>query len=119
MRMAKASQQDVDKLRTWLQFNDELCKINPTSENDWYRFKKDWSSEDDFNKIIEHCECEKLFDWDYYMDYYLTYISNIHMRVIFGFELLLNNACDPELNYLDFNKEIKKGLELFYKEEQK
>lgn len=28
MRMAKAPQEHVDRLRRWMQFNDELCKID-------------------------------------------------------------------------------------------
>jgi hypothetical protein len=30
------------------------------------------------------------------------------MRVIMGFEVLVDNACDPDLDYLDFKPEIKK-----------
>jgi ketol-acid reductoisomerase len=33
------------------------------------------------------------------------------MRILFGFEVLVENACDPDLDYLDFNKEIKEALE--------
>jgi len=118
MRIAKASQKDVNTLRTWLQFNDELCKINPKNEYEWSRFKEDWSDEDDFNKIIEHCECEKSFDWDYYMDYFQTYIYHIHTRIIFGYETLVSNVCDPELDYLDFNKEIKQAIEHYNQKEK-
>jgi hypothetical protein len=109
MRMAKAPQEHVDRLRKWLQFNDELCKIDPTNEFEWDEFKKDW--EDDFNPIIKHCEDEDGFNWEYYMDYYQSVISHIHMRIIFGFEVLVDNVCDPELDYLDFNPELKKLLE--------
>jgi hypothetical protein len=109
MRMAKAPQEHVDRLRKWLQFNDELCKIDPTNEFEWDEFKKDW--EDDFNQIIKHCEDEDGFNWEYYMDYYQSDISHIHMRIIFGFEVLVDNVCDPELDYLDFNPELKKLLE--------
>jgi ketol-acid reductoisomerase len=33
------------------------------------------------------------------------------MRIIMGFEVLVDNACDPELDYLDFKKEIKELME--------
>jgi hypothetical protein len=33
------------------------------------------------------------------------------MRIIFGFEVLVDNVCDPDLDYLDFNPELKKLLE--------
>ena len=109
--MAKAPQEHVDRLRRWMQFNDELCKIDPTNEFEWDEFKKDWDEEDDFKKIIKHCEDDEGFNWEYYMDYYQSNISYIHMRILFGFEVLVENACDPDLDYLDFNKEIKEVLE--------
>jgi ketol-acid reductoisomerase len=62
-------------------------------------------------KIIKHCEDDDGFNWEYYMDYYQSNISYIHMRIIMGFEVLVNNACDPELDYLDFKKEIKELME--------
>lgn len=109
--MAKAPQKHVDRLRIWMQFNDELTKIDPTYSNDWEAFKKDWEDEDDFMKIIKHCEDDDGFNWEYYFDYYRCEISHIHMRVILGYEILVDNCCDPELDYLDFNKEIKKALD--------
>ena len=33
------------------------------------------------------------------------------MRVIFGFEVLVDNVCDPDLDYLEFKPEIKKLFE--------
>lgn len=109
--MAKAPQEHVDKLRTWMQFNDELCKIDPTNEYEWKAFKNDWEDTEDFNHIIKHCEDEYGFSHEYYFDYYQSYISYIHMRIIFGYEVLVDNCCDPELDYLEFNKEIKEALE--------
>lgn len=115
LRMAKASQEDINKLRTWLQFNDELCKIDAENEYEWGRLKEDWEDEDDFQKIIKYCENEGGFSWESYMDYYRSYISHIHMRIILGFEILLDNCCDSELDYLEFNQDIKQALEKFEK----
>ncbi len=109
--MAKAPQEHVDRLRRWMQFNDELCKIDPTNHFEWNRFKKDWEDEEDFNKIIKHCQDDQGFTWEYYMDYYQSYISHIHMRVILGYDVLVENACDPDLDYLEFNPEIRNLLE--------
>jgi hypothetical protein len=33
------------------------------------------------------------------------------MRVIIGYEVLVDNVCDPDLDYLDYKPEIKKLLE--------
>jgi hypothetical protein len=111
LRMSKAPQEHVDRLRRWMQFNDELCKIDPTNEFEWDELKKDWEDENDFKEIIKHCEDDGEFSWEYYMDYYQSNISYIHMRIIFGYEVLVQNSCDPELDYLDYNKEIKSALE--------
>jgi hypothetical protein len=103
MRMAKSPQEHIDRLRRWLQFNDELCKIDPTSDYDWDRFMEDWGEDERFVPIIKHCTEEG----EYYWDYYDTQISHIHMRILMGYEVLVDNVCDTELDYLDFNKELK------------
>jgi hypothetical protein len=110
MKMAKAPKEHIERLRNWLKFNDELCKIDP--ESDWDEFKKDWQDDEDFDSIIKHCEDEDgRFIYEYYFDYYQSNISHIHMRIIIGFEVLLDNVCDPELDYLDYNSELKKLME--------
>lgn len=111
LRMAKASEKDIKTLRTWLQFNDELSKINPSNEYEWNSLKNDWEGEDDFMQIINSISDEDGFNMEYYFDYYNHKISYIHMRIILGYEILLDNCCNPELDYLDFNAEIKEALE--------
>ncbi len=111
MRMAKAPQEHVDRLRIWMQFNNEFCKIDPTNEFEWDEFKKDWEDEEDFVPIIKHCEDKGRFNFDYYMDYYQQHISWIHMRIIYGYEVLVENVCDPDLDYLAFKPEIKQLME--------
>ena len=108
MTMSKAPQEHVDRLRIWMQFNDELCKIEPTNKYEWKEFKNNWSEDEDFSSIIKHCENDEGFSWEYYMGYYQSNISYIHMRIIFGFEVLVDNVCDPDLGYLEFKPEIKK-----------
>jgi len=109
--MAKAPQEQVEQLRNWMQFNDELCKIEPTNEYEWKRFKNDWSEDEDFGPIIRQCEDDEGFSWEYYMNYYQSNISWIHMRIIMGFEILVENVCDPDLDYLEYNKELKGLIE--------
>jgi hypothetical protein len=33
------------------------------------------------------------------------------MRIIYGYEVLVENVCDPDLDYLEYKPEIKKLLE--------
>ena len=112
MKMSKAPKEHVDKLRTWLQFTDELTSIDPENEREWQRFKDDWSEDEDFDPIIKHCEDEDgRFVYSYYFDYFQSHISHIHMRVVFGYEVLVDNVCDPNLDYLEFKPEIKSLME--------
>jgi hypothetical protein len=112
MRMAKAPKEHVDRLRIWLQFTDELSKIDPEYKKEWESFKEDWSEDEDFQPIIKHCQDENgRFVYPYYFDYFQSNISYIHMRIIFGYEVLIDNVCDPELDYLEFKPELKKLLE--------
>ena len=111
MKMAKAPKEHIDRLRNWMQFNDELCKINPSEKRQWDKFKEDWEEHEEFAKIITLCEnASGYFEWEYYMDYYQNHISHIHMRVIFGYQVLLDNVCDPEADTLEYKKEIKQYL---------
>lgn len=106
--MAKAPQEHVDKLRKWMQFNDNLMQIDPTYHKEWEEFKRDWFEDEDFKSMIEEIQDEEgNFNWEFYASYYQCQISHIHMRIIFGYEVLVQNVCDPELDYLDYNKEIK------------
>lgn len=110
--MSKAPKEHIDKLRRFLQFTDELSKIDPENRREWERLKEDWSEDEEFSPIIKHCEDEDgRFIYEYYFDYYQSQISHIHMRIIFGFEILLDNVCDPDLDYLDYKPELKKLLE--------
>ncbi len=92
--MAKAPQEHVDRLRTWMQFNDEFCKIDPTNQREWNEFKKDWEDEDD----IFNC----LFEYD--LDGY-NLAEYLKSKVNLAF-------CDAELvDILDDMIYVKKSLE--------
>ena len=113
MKMAKAPKEHVDRLRSWLQFTDEIAQIDPENKREWISFKEDWSDEEDFTPIIKHCEDDEgRFIYSYYFDYFQRNISYIHMRIIFGYEVLVDNVCDPDLDYLEFKSEIKKLMEV-------
>lgn len=107
LRLSKASNDHIYTLRNWLQFNDELCKIDVDNEWEWNRFMEDWADEEDFSEIIKYCNVDGFFTVEGYMNYYQQRISHIHTRIILGYSTLLENCCDPDLDYLDFNKEIK------------
>jgi hypothetical protein len=112
MRMAKAPQEHVDRLRVWMQFNDELMKIDPLYYSEWEIFKEDWSEDEDYTNIIKELEDEEgHFSWELYASYYQRNISHIYGRILWGFEVLVENVCDPDLDYLDYKSELKKLME--------
>jgi len=116
LRMAKAPKEHIDRLRTWMQFTDEISKIDLDNQREWESFTEDWKHEEDFIKIIKHCTDEyDCFSSEYYFDYFHSNISYIYSRIILGFEILLDNCCDQKLDYLDFNKDISQGLNLLEK----
>jgi hypothetical protein len=110
MRLAKATQKDIDKLRIWLQFNDELSKIDPSNVFAWQNFKDDWNEDEDFSPIIKQIESGDDFDTEAYFDFHFNYISHIHSRIVLGYETLVNSVCDPNKSYLTFNESIEKAV---------
>ena len=111
MRLAKAKEKDVDKLRLWLQFNDALCEIDTENEIEWRAFKRDWDEDEEFTPIITACDEEDYFSAEGYFNYYKRHVSHVHGRITLGYSTLVENCCDPDLDYLDFNKKIKEAFE--------
>lgn len=82
IRMARASQQEIDRLREF------FYELNLNA--------------DDYQ--IDEC---RLGLW---VIQQLKELPNVE-RILFGYETLLANACDPSLDYLDWKPEIKLYLE--------
>lgn len=62
----------------------------------------------------------KTSDSSAFLENLLKHISAIHyQRILWNCSTLLDNCADPDLSYLDFNKDIKAGLELLEKERGK
>lgn len=52
-------------------------------------------------------------DPEVFIEDLVRHLSNIHFqRILFNCEVLLNNCADPDQDVLDWNPDIKKGLEL-------
>ena len=111
MKMAKAPKEHVERLIRWMQFNDELCRLNPLNKFEWNVFIEDWGDDERFQPIIHHCVDDYGFNWEYYWDYYEREIAHIHMRILLGYEILVDNVCDPDLDYLDYKKDLKQLIE--------
>ena len=116
MKVSKAKQEHIDKVRSFLQLTEQLSKIDTQSSYEWKKLKEDWEGDDDFISIIKKIEDENGFNVELYFDYFRYNISHLYHRILMGFEVLLDNCCNPEVDFLDFNDDIKMGLELLNKQ---
>lgn len=82
MKMAKASEKDIENLREFLEIIEEYIEKAQMGVLD--------SEEEDIlrNHIQEN-------------------FPNGWRRVVSGYEVLFENCCDPTLDYLDFKPELK------------
>lgn len=83
LRQAKADQKDFDELLGFLQTIDDMA-----------------DNGDDAEEIGA-----------YVIDYFATCRGGGWQRVVWGYDVLVKNAADPELDYLDWKPEIKAILE--------
>lgn len=80
IRMAKASQHDVDEVMSFLQELEEKTDDYDCSDNEL----GEWVNQN-FHKIYGKYE-----------------------RILLGFSTLVDNVCDPNIDYLDYTPELKR-----------
>jgi hypothetical protein len=83
MTMAKATPEQVQTLR------------------DWFRELQDHLED-------EYADPENIGNW--VLDTFKPRRIDEYERILFGFETLVENACDPALSYLEWKPEIKAAL---------
>jgi hypothetical protein len=102
MRLARAKEEEIFQLRDFLSEIEEFG--NNESYGDFYEV--DWENYEVLSKINHKSPEDFIIGIS-------DYLSKIHYRkILFNCSTLLENCADLELDYLDFNKDIKKGLEL-------
>lgn len=82
LRMSKATPDQVNRVREWFQKLEELLDDEKTDSSDYGRW------------ISAHYQ-EVADDWE---------------RILMGYDVLIENACDKSLSYLDFKPEIKTAI---------
>jgi len=82
LRMAKAPQSDIDAVRQFLQTLEEKMIYEETSD-----------------EVLVHWLAQAYPEIDGLWD-----------RILFGYETLVANVCDPSLTYLDYKPEIKQAM---------
>jgi hypothetical protein len=81
--MAKASKEEWEAVMQFANQIEDYIK---------YRFTSD-TSDEDILKLVRNAPCL--------------------LRVVFGYQVLVDNACDPALDHLDFKPELKRACDFY------
>lgn len=120
MRMAKAHPEEFDKTMDFVNVMDSLLDDRWffSQEESW----RDWDDDDEDKKLLLKIE-QELKDYEGEDDYRIILYEFIKRkwreanrsgsfgRIIMDAETLIQNCCDPDLDYLDFKPEMKKAFE--------
>jgi len=105
MRLAKTNHEEIDRLQSAL------------NEVEWlHKELKNTDFEDvDFSEFEIMSKFDKTKPEAFLGDL-VHHLAAIHFqRILWNCKTLLDNCADPELSHLDFNPDIKAGLELLEK----
>lgn len=131
--MAKANPEEFERTMKFVNIMEALFESNPyslmESETSW----REWDDDDEDKQLLLEIEKEVAEEygasWDGKPDSRLVLFEFIKRkwkeanysgsfgRIIVDAEVLIDNACDPELDYLEWKPEIKEALEKYEKEE--
>lgn len=123
MKMAKADEQEFDKVMSFIQVMDELFMSRFFSnEDDW----RDWDDDNEEKKLLLEIEKEiRETDgelWDGSVDNRLVLYEFIKRRwrqanycgsfdrIVMDASVLIDNVCDPDLDYLEYKPEIAAAI---------
>ena len=126
MKAAKADKEEIDRVQKFYNLVESLLDSRwGDSDEDW----RTWDDKDEDKKEILEIEEElKLWegtDLDGHVDNRIVLYEFFKKRfkevdwggsigrVLMNADVLVNQVCDPDLDYLDFNPEIKQALELW------
>lgn len=131
--MANANPEEFERTMKFVNIMEALFESNPyslmESETSW----REWDDDDEDKQLLLEIEKEVAEEdgasWDGKPDNRLVLFEFIKRkwkeanyggsfgRIIMDAEVLIDNACDPELDYLEWKPEIKEALEKYEKEE--
>jgi hypothetical protein len=112
IRMAAATKEDVKKLYTLYNVIENFKKYDARSMDEFEHF------EAEEKRWLEKIFVDDSFDDDQVVDAneLINYISGLlhgFHRVVMGYEVLFDNCANKDLDYLDFNDDIKESTELW------
>lgn len=126
LKMAKADPEEFDKVMDFVNIMDDFF------DNKFFSTEEEWREWDDDNedkKMLLEIEKELIEDgegtsvWDDHPDNRLILYefikrkwrsvnySGSFQRIVMDAQVMIENACDPDLDYLEYKPEIQKALE--------
>lgn len=129
MKVAKAEKEEFDKVYDFINVMDDLFDSRFFShEEEW----RNWDDDDEDKKLLLEIE-EEIKETDgediWGVDNRLILYEFIKrkwkkanwygsfQRIVTDADVLIENACDPDLDYLEFKPEIKEALEKYNNEQ--
>jgi len=110
LKLSKTNEQEIDKLRDVL---NEIQQITKHCDyEDYDDFKSEILGDEDFFSVSS----KYIKEYDNYQGFWMVmmkHLCSIHLqRILMNCSTMLDNCADPNISHLDFNSDIKKGLEL-------
>lgn len=132
LKMAKADPEEFERVMSFVRVMEALFESRSffSNEEDW----RDWPDDDEDKKTLLAIEEEVKesdgTDWNGNADNRIILyefikrkwrqanFSGSFNRIIMDAHVLIENACDPDLDYLEFKPEIKAAMEEYEKKEE-
>lgn len=129
MKVAKADSKEFDKVYDFINVMDELFDNKFFSNEECWR---EWNDDDEDKKLLLKIEKDlketegsdiwgevdnRLILYEFIRlkwkkaNYYGSF-----QRIVTDADVLIDNVCDPDLDYLEYKPEIKQAIEKFNKE---
>ena len=124
MKVAKADKEEFDNVYDFINIMDELfdSRWAFSQEENW----KEWDEDDPNKQLIDKIakEVEHEFGDCYYLNNLIlfefikrkwkeTNYCGSFQRIVTDAECLIDNVCDPDLDYLEFKPEYKEVIEKY------
>lgn len=129
LKMAKAGPEEFERTRGFVRVMEALFESRSffSNEEDWRELDDDDEDKKMLLEIEKEVKEEDGTDWNGDADNRLILYEFIKRkwrqanfsgsfgRIIMDAEVLIDNACDPDLDYLEFKPEIKAAMEEYEK----
>lgn len=107
LKMAKATQEDLDNMRLFYQVIEAFFRDNCENISDFDHF-----TEPEINRIKSAFDQSGDFNAESFLSLGYKYLLSGFFRIHFGYEVLISNTCDPDEDFLEFKDWIKQSIEL-------